>query len=67
MLEYDSVLSTKQILDVTNVLKLSRELKEYFSLYQNEIKIDFSQCLNKYFNNLYTNKDIETKIFKKYH
>lgn len=64
MLEYDSVLSIKQILDVTNVLKLSRELKEYFSLYQNEIKIDFSQCLNKYFNNLYTNKDIEIKIFK---
>ena len=63
MLEYNSVLSIKQILDVTNVLKLSRELKEYFSLYQNEIKIDFSQALNKYFNNLYTNADIEKKIF----
>jgi len=64
MLEFDSTLSIKQILDVTNVLKLSRDLKEYFSLYQNEIKIDFSKCLNKYFNNLYTNADIERKIFK---
>lgn len=63
-LEYNSFLSIKQILDVTNVLKLSRELKEYFSLYQNEIKINFSLCLNKYFNNLYTNVDIEKKIFK---
>lgn len=64
MLGYDSTLSIKQILDVTNVLRLSRELKEYFSLYQNEIKIDFSKVLNKYFNGLYNNKDIEEKIFK---
>ncbi len=64
MLEFDSILSIKQILDVTNVLRLSRELKEYFSLYQNEIKIDFSKALNKYFNTLYTNADIESKIFK---
>lgn len=64
MLEYNSLLSIKQILDATNVLKLSRELKEYFSLYQNEIKIDFSLSLNRYFNNLYTNIDIEKKIFK---
>lgn len=64
MLEFDSVLSLKQILDVANVLKLSREMKEYFSLYQNEIKIDYSQALNKYFNNLYSNIDIEKTIFK---
>lgn len=64
MLEFDSILSIKQILDVTNVLRMSRELKEYFALYKDEIKIDFSVCLNKYFINLYTNIDIEEKIFK---
>ncbi len=64
MLEFDSILSIRQVLDVTNVLRLGRELREYFALYKDEIKIDFSDCLNKYFNNLYTNKDIEEKIFK---
>ena len=64
MLEFDSILSIKQILDVTNVLRMSRELKEYFALYKDEIKMDFSVCLNKYFINLYTNIDIEEKIFK---
>ena len=64
MLEFDSILSIKQILDITNVLRMSRELKEYFALYKDEIKIDFSVCLNKYFINLYTNIDIEEKIFK---
>lgn len=63
-LSFDSVLSIKQILDVANVLKLSRELKEYFSLYKDEIKIDFSKVLNKYFNSLYSNLDIEKNIFK---
>lgn len=56
-------LSPKFLIDIANVLKLSREVKSYFSLYENEIKIDFSKHLDKLFNELYANKGIEQQIF----
>lgn len=56
-------LSPKFLLDIANILKLSRELKSYFSLYENEIKIDFTKHLDKLFSAIYSNKGIEQQIF----
>lgn len=60
-LESYSVLSAKSLLETATILKISRELKEYF--YSDE-DFDISQfpILSEYFSNLYINKGIEEKI-----
>ena len=61
VLKASSTLSTKQLLDLTNILKIARELKEYFSL---DIGItDTFPFLEPYFSSLYSNKSIEDNIF----
>lgn len=63
-LESTNVLSAKALIDVTTILKVSRELKEFFfkdpSFNTNSFSILFD-----YFNSLYVNKNIESTIFEK--
>ena len=60
-LRASSFLTAKQLLDLANILKISRELKEYFSL---DIGIsDSFPIMDNYFNELYSNKSIEESIF----
>ena len=56
-----SSLSSKYLLDLANILKISRNLKEYF----NNTEIDMSEfcTLKALFENLYTNQNIEKNIF----
>ena len=61
-LESNISLNAKSLLDTANVLRLSRDLKEY--LYKDE-DFDLSNfpILDSYFSRLYSNKAIEDKIF----
>ena len=54
-------LSLKQLLDLANILKISRNLKEYFS--NAEIDMSKFENLNNLFENLYSNPNIEKTIF----
>lgn len=61
-LESISVLSSKALLEVAQILKVSRELKEYF--YSDEtFDITVFPILLEYFSELYANKSLEEKIF----
>ncbi len=57
-LKNQNFLSIKSLLEINQVLKISRELKEY---YFNE-QLNKTDILTNYFNNLYTNTRIENKI-----
>ena len=61
ILNSSGTLNSKYLLELAHILKVSRELKQYF----NNDDIDTSQfeILPEYFNNLYSNKNIEDKIF----
>ena len=61
-LESDVSLSCKELLEIANILKLSRELKDY--LYKDE-NFDLSEftILDNMFSNLYSNLDLEKLIF----
>ncbi len=61
-LDSNGILSAKDLLDIAHILKISRELKEYFSSSLGKTDEPFPN-LEKYFINLYTNKTIENKIF----
>ncbi|MBP3596454.1 MAG: endonuclease MutS2 [Clostridia bacterium] len=56
-------LHQKQLLDLYHILKISRELKEYF---KNETEIDMNEfsSLEPLFTNLYSNPNIENSISK---
>lgn len=60
-LESNGILSTKELLYIAHILKISRELKEYFnsSLGKNDENFPY---LEIYFNQLYANKAVEDKI-----
>lgn len=60
-LEASNTLSAKELLDLAHILKISRELKEYFL----DEAIDMSEFTNleNLFVNLYTNQNIEKTIF----
>ena len=60
-LESSNFLSLKQLLDLANILKISRNLKEYFS--SEEIDMSDFKSLELLFNNLYSNISIESTIF----
>ena len=59
LLEKNTFLSAKALLDIANVLKTSRLLKEYYF----ENSLNESDVLTNYFNNLYTNNKIEHTLF----
>lgn len=61
-LESSYVLTSKALLDIAKVLKLSRELKEYLYNDEDFDLSDFS-ILDGYFSSLYSNIKIEKEIF----
>ncbi len=62
ILRSHSSLSAKLLLDIGNIFKIARELREYF--YKDEtISIEDFPLLDVYFQKLYTNKNLENIIF----
>lgn len=62
-LEASGTLSIKQLLDLAKVLKMSRELKEYYEKVSEIENIDTNKLRN-YFFDIYENIVIEDKMFK---
>ena len=62
-LEAGGTLSIRQLLDLSNVLKMSREIKEYYEKVSEIENIDTNKLRN-YFFDIYTNIVIEDKMFK---
>ncbi len=62
-LEARGTLSIKQLLDLARVLKMSRELKEYYEKVSEIENVDTNKLRN-YFFDIYTNIVIEDKMFK---
>lgn len=60
-LENRAILSTKSILELANIFKLSQELKDYFNKEFLD-SIDYP-ILSKIFNMLYSNKSVVDKVF----
>lgn len=65
-LKSDISISAKQLLDIASVLENARNLREYYEdVCNNKYNdIDYS-ALDNYFNNLYSNKNIENSIKQK--
>ena len=61
-LESENTLSAKALLDIAKFLQISREVKNYFSLDDNFDTSSFYH-LDDLFSSIYTNKNIEDKIF----
>lgn len=61
-LESYTSLSSKQLLDLANILKISRNLKNYF--FSSEIDMSEFSTLDNLFNNLYINPNVENTIYK---
>ena len=65
ILSSKKTLSISNILNLGKILRLSKELKDYF--FSDElIDLNSFNSLYNYFNNLYCNKDIENKIFSSF-
>lgn len=60
----DNILSIKEILDLADVLKMSRELKLFFDEVSKNVNFEFN-ILQPFFNNLYLNLELEKEIFFK--
>lgn len=63
-LESNNILSTKEILDLAHVLKISKELSIFFDEITKNIYEEFNS-IKSFFNNLYLNIDLEKEIFMK--
>ena len=61
-LESNSSLSAKSLLEVASILKISRELREYFYS-DDEFDTNSFPIMSDHFSKLYANKGIEDKIF----
>lgn len=57
-----SILNTKELLQIANVLSGAKRLKQYFK--NEELNQDNFNILREYFENLYTNPNVEDEIFK---
>lgn len=60
-LDSNGILSAKELLDIAHILKISRELKEYFNFSLGKADENFPY-LESYFSQLYANKSVEDKI-----
>ena len=60
-LESSNFLTAKQLLNLAKILKMARNLKEYFS--SEEIDMSEFTSLESLFNNLYSNSTIENSIY----
>lgn len=63
-IESGSFLSISEILEVSTILTMSRELKEYFNSEDSVTLLDFP-ILERFFSSLYTNLEIEKNISSK--
>ena len=63
-LESNNILSTKEILDLARILKMSKELSLFYEDVTKNINYDFNS-IKSFFNNLYLNIDLEKEIFIK--
>ena len=64
-LESGYPLNAKGLLNMQNILRISRELLDYFKdLKSDEINSDNFSLLSDYFTSLYSNKDVEFKVRK---
>lgn len=61
-LESNGFLSSKELLNIAHILKIARELKDYFNSSLGKTDETFPN-LESYFSQLYTNKLVEDKIF----
>lgn len=61
-LDGNNILSTKALLELARILKMSRELYEYFNSNDNIDLNEFS-ILKNYFSSLYTNISLEGQVF----
>ena len=61
-LESNSSLSAKSLLEVASILKISRELREYFYS-DDEFDTNSFPIMSDHFSKIYANKGIEDKIF----
>ena len=61
ILEAKNSLNSKALLDLANILKTAKNLKNYF--FNEDIDMSEFSSLNNLFENLYTNINIENKIF----
>lgn len=61
-IESNSTLSSNGLLQIAHILKISRELKNYF--YDEDIDTDNFPIINCFFEQLYSNKGIEQNIFE---
>lgn len=59
-----SILSVEELLKIGTTLKIFREVKEYFKEDNMEHTVLHYEILNEYFENLYTNKNLENEIFR---
>ena len=57
-LESNNILSTKEILDLAHILKMSKELSLFYEDVTKNINYDFNS-IKSFFNNLYLNIDLE--------
>ena len=62
VLEAQGSLSAPSLLELANVFKMSRELKDYFT---SSIDTSFCEHINEYFNSLYSNKSVEETVYTK--
>ena len=61
LLSLRSTLSSASLLEIAGILKLARELKEYYNV---DFDLGELKIINSYFENLYSNPSIENAIFK---
>ncbi len=59
-LNIGSILSIEELLKVGTTLKIFREVKEYYK----EDSLDDIKIINSYFENLYTNKNLENELLR---
>ena len=60
----ENILSTKEILDLAHVLKMSRELSSFFDEVTENIDFNFN-AIQSFFYNLYSNLNLEKEVFMK--
>ena len=64
-LNSSSSLSTKELLDIANILKMSHEIQSYFTDITENLNIDDFNAISAFFQNLYINSSIEKSILNK--
>ena len=62
-LKAQGTLSIKQILDLARILRMAREVKEYYKKAEDIDNLN-KEILDQYFNEIYINNNIEEKVFK---